>query len=151
MRHLTSVVFLVSLLGAASAVWAGPAEEAAQILHQLTQAYHEGNAEALGGLYASDAVLHSSLSPFRVEGRDAIRALFAGGFRTFPTRALVHRQVSTRVYGGTAVTDAYFSLTIADTKGNARTLHGRGSIISVEDQGQRVIVSHHTSLLPVSP
>jgi uncharacterized protein (TIGR02246 family) len=151
MRRLACGMFFFLLLGGAPAAWAGPAEEAAQILHQWVQAYHQGNAEAVGGLYAPDAVFISALSPFRVEGRDAIRAAYAGGFRTFPTRVLVHRQVSTRAYGGTAVTDTYWSLTVVDAKGNARTYHGRGTIVSEEVQGQRVIVSHHHSLLPASP
>ncbi len=151
MKRVTWVVFLFLLVAVAPAVWAGPAEEAAQISQQWVRAFHEGNAEALSALYATDAVYYPALSPFPLEGRDAIRALFAGVFRTFPTRVLALRQVSTRVYGGTAVTDGYWTLTWADTKGNARTFHGRYSTVSLEVQGQRVIVDHHTSLLPPSP
>lgn len=151
MKCLRWAVFLFLLVGVASAVWAGPAEEAAQMLQQWSQAFHEGNAEALAALYAEDAVYISFLFPFRVEGREAIRATFAGFIRAFPTRALAYRQVSTRVYGGTTVTDMYWSLMWGDAKGNVRTAHGRSSATSVEVQGRRVIVDHHTSLLPPSP
>jgi ketosteroid isomerase-like protein len=87
MRRLTWVLFLFLIFGVAPAVWAGPAEEAAQMAEQWMKAFHEGNVEALSALYAPDAMYYSSLSPFRVEGREAIRTLFAGVFRAFPTRS----------------------------------------------------------------
>ncbi len=151
MKRPAWVLFLFLVFGMAPAAWAGPAEEAAQMAEQWMKAFHEGNAEALSALYAPDAVYYSSFSPFRVEGREAIRALFAGVFRPFPTRALVKRHFAVRVYDGAMIRNYYWTLTWGNSsKGNLKTYHGRSSIVYMEVQGRRMIVDHHTSLLPVS-
>ena len=61
-------------------VSAGPIEDSAQLTQEWVKAFHEGNAEALSALFALDGVYISWASPFRSEGRDAIRATFAGFF-----------------------------------------------------------------------
>ncbi len=128
--------------------WAGPAEDSAQLGDQWIKAFVEGNAEALANLYARDASFWGFLGPFRFEGRDAIRATYAGLFKTFPIRAVVKRYFYVQVYDSTVVRNYYFTMTLGDSKGNVKNYHGRSNIVYMVVDGQRVIVTHHTSLLP---
>lgn len=84
-------------------VLAGPIEESVQMSREWAKAFNEGNAEALSSLYASDAVYTSWASPFPTEGRNALRAMFAGFFRAYPTRFIAIRDVSRRAYGDTVI------------------------------------------------
>ncbi len=130
--------------------WAGPAEESAQLGDQWIKAFVEGNAEAIANLYAKDASFWGFLGPFRVEGRDAIRAMYAGLFKTFTIRAVVKRYFYVQVYDNTVVRNYYFTMTLGDSKGNVKNYHGRSNIVYMVVDGHRVIVTHHTSLLPPS-
>jgi len=132
----------------ATAVWAGPAEEAAQMADKWFKAFYDGDAEAMSTLYAKDASFFAFLSPFRVEGKEGIRASFAGLFKSFPTRALVKRHFYVQVYDTTVVRTYYFTMTLGDAKGNIKSYHGRADIVYMIVDGQRVIVTHHSSLLP---
>jgi hypothetical protein len=127
---------------------AGPAEDSAQMGDLWIKAFLEGNVEVMGSLYARDASFYAFLSPFRVEGREAIRATFAGLFKAFPMRAIVKRHFYVQVYDTTVVRSYYFTMTLGDAKGNVKSYHGRANIVYMVLEGQRVIVTHHASLLP---
>ncbi len=138
------------LIGTISMTWAGPAEDTAQMAEQWFKYFVEGNAEALSALYAKDASYWSFLGPFRTEGREAMRALFAGFFRAYPTRTYVKRYFYVQVYDTTVVRTYYFTIMAVDSKGNAKSWHGRANVVYMVVDGQRLIVTHHTSLLPSS-
>lgn len=138
------------IVGVVPGALAGPAEETAQMAEQWFKYFVEGNAEALSSLYAKDASYWSFLSPFRTEGREAMRALFAGFFRAYPTRTYVKRYFYVQVYDTTVVRTYYFTIMAVDSKGNAKSWHGRANVVYMVVDGQRVIVTHHTSLLPPS-
>jgi uncharacterized protein (TIGR02246 family) len=134
MRKIGGLLMLL-LLGVVSSAWAGPAEDIAQIDQQA--------------LYADDAVSTAAVSPFRLEGKEALQANYAGTFQTFPTRRFLVRQTAIRVYGGDAgVLNRYFTLTLVDRAGNASTLHGRQSVTFVKLGTQWRIADVHTSRLP---
>ncbi len=145
---LVALVIGLLIVGVVPGALAGPAEESAQLGDQWIKVFVEGNAEALANLYAHDASFWGFLGPFRVEGRDAIRATYAGLFKTFPIRAVVKRYFYVQVYDNTVVRNYYFTMTLGDSKGNVRNYHGRANIVYIVVDGQRVIVTHHTSLLP---
>jgi len=109
--------------------WAGPAEEAAQMADKWFKAFYDGDAEAMSSLYAKDASFFGFLNPFRIEGREGIRASFAGLFKSFPTRALVKRHFYVQVYDTTVVRTYYFTMTLGDAKGNIKSYHGRADIV----------------------
>jgi hypothetical protein len=134
--------------GAVPSAPAGPAEESAQMGDLWIKAFLEGNVEVMGSLYARDASFYGFLSPFRVDGRDAIRATFAGLFKAFPTRAIVKRHFYVQVYDTTVVRSYYFTMTLGDAKGNVKSYHGRANIVYMVLEGQRVIVTHHAAVLP---
>jgi uncharacterized protein (TIGR02246 family) len=138
-----------SVTGPTSAVLAGPAEESAQMGDQWIKAFLEGNADTLSGLYAKDASLYTFMSPFLVQGRDAIRGSFAGLFKAYPVRAITKRHFNAQIYDSTVVRTYYFTMTLGDSKGNIKNYHGRANIVYMMVDGQRVIVTHHSSLLPL--
>ena len=115
---------------------------------QWVKAFVEGNVEAMANLYARDASFWGFLGPFRVEGRNAIRATFEGLFKTFPKRAVVKRYFYVQVYDSTVVRTYYFTMTLGYAIGNVKNHHGRANIVYMVVDGQRVIVTHHASLLP---
>jgi uncharacterized protein (TIGR02246 family) len=131
-------------------VSAGPIEEATQLLEQWLKAFHEGNADVLSATYARDAVYTSWAGPFPAQGREAIRAMYAGFFRAFPTRSIVLRDESRRVYGDTVVYNANWTLIYVDAKGTIKTVYGRSSAVNIVTEGRRLIVDQHTSLFPTA-
>lgn len=153
-RWVVALVEACSLLalGVVSAAWAGAEEEVAQVVAQRLQAFNEGNLEAYMATWADNGVNTAALSPFRIEGMEALRAYYAGIFQTFPTRRFIPRQRSIRVYHGTtAVVNQYYTLTLVDRAGKATTSHGRFSNTWVKLGDKWVTVDQHVSSLPASP
>ncbi len=152
MKRLSWFFLLLLLLAMAPVAWAGPAEEIDQVRKQRIQAFHEGNLEAFMATYADNAVLTPSLSPFRIEGKEAIRDTIAGLFQAFPTRKGVLRQYSIRVYGDTTgVVNAYEAVTYVDRDGKVTTHYLRESWTYVKLGDRWLVVDHHVSRLPASP
>jgi len=150
-RGFLAVVVIASwLLVLTPLVFAGPIEESNQLLEQWLKAFHEGNAEALSATYARDGVYISWAGPFPVAGREAIRATYAGFFRAFPTRSIVLRDESSRVYGDTVIYNANWTLIYVDAKGTIKTVYGRSSSANTIVEGRRLIVDQNTSLLPIA-
>lgn len=152
MKLITSFFLLLLVFGVNPSAWAGAEEEVAQIVAQRNQFFNEGNLEAYMAGWADNGVYTPSLSPFRIEGKEALRAFYTGVFQTFPTRRFIVRQRSIRVYGGTtAVANMYFTLILVDREGKARTTHGRFSGTYVKLGDRWLAVDTHTSSLPASP
>ncbi len=129
---------------------AGSIEESAQLVQEWVKAFHEGNAEALSATFAKDGVYISWAGPFPVEGREAIRATFAGFFRAFPIRQLILRDESRKVYGVTVIYNCNWTLIYGDGKGPIKTVYGRTSSANAVVEGKRLILLQATSLLPVA-
>ena len=151
MKRMTFFLLLFLVLGIAPAIWAAAEDEVAQVTAQRIQAFNEGNLEAFMATWADNATWFSVASPFRVEGKEAIRAGFAGLFQNFPTRRYVGRQESIRVYGDTtAVATSHFTLVLVDRAGKATTTHGRISVTYVKLGGKWMVVDQHASAIPAS-
>ena len=146
----TFLVSLLVVLAIASVAWAaGEEEEVARVIVQRVQAFNEGNIEAFTATFADNAAVTPPGSPFRIEGKDALRAYYAGLFQAFPTRRFVARQGSIRVYGGTtAVTNAYYTLTLVDRAGKVTTIHGRINVTYVKVGDRWLTVDQHASAVP---
>jgi uncharacterized protein (TIGR02246 family) len=140
------------VIGVAAESWAGPAEEVAQIAAPRTQVFEEGTADAYSAVFADNAVLTSSLSAFRVEGKEAIRAYFAELFQLYPKRRLLVRQPATRAYNEDLVAqNSYSVLYLTDQKGQLIALQIRSSVIWGKISGRWQIVDQHVSRLPEVP
>ncbi len=147
----TSIASLSTLivLSTASLVWAGPAEEVALVSAPRLQALQEGNADAYAAAFADNAIFHSSFSPFRIEGKEAIRAFFAELFQLYPKRRTAIRHPTVRVYGDNLVIqNAYAILNWTDEEGEVETYGIRYSIVWAKIGGRWQIVDQHTARLP---
>jgi len=72
-----------------------------------------------------DAAVTGPASPFRIEGKEALKAYYSDLFQAFPTVRVAVRQRSVRIYGDTAVINTYYTLTQVDREGKVTTTHGR--------------------------
>ena len=139
------------LLGVASTASAGAHDEVLQVAAAREQAVHDGNLEAFMAWFAEDAAVTPPASPFRIEGKDALKAYYAGLFQAFPTIRFVPRQRSIRVYGTTAVINTYYTLTLVDRGGKVTTTQGRLTVTHVKMGDRWLVVDQHSSLVPSSP
>ena len=150
MKHsITMTAAVLVLLGSAPA-WAGPIEEVAELTAKRGQAFSEGNADVYVADYADDAVFTSSRATFRIEGRPAIRAFFAGLFQTYPQRRSVPRQLTSRVYANdtVVVVDGYADQVWVDRSGQTTTPAIRTSSTWVKIGGKWLTVDTHLSRVP---
>ena len=150
MKRMMSVFVLLLLLATVAPAWAGPAEEVGALIQQRSKIFSEGNIDAWMAAYADNAILTSLTNPFRIEGKDAIRAFYTAPFQNNPTRSTAARQLSIRVYGNdtTVVTNQYTQSNFVDQKGQATNLYFRNTATWVKMGGQWRIVDAHNSKLP---
>ena len=147
-RFMAGTAFLL-LVAAGGASWAGPAEEVAQIAAPRLKALYAGDIDAYVDAYADNAVFFSSFSPFRIEGKDAIRAFFSQLVQMYPKRQVFIRQPMARVYNDNLVIQtSYAVLNWINAKGEYEVYDTRGSTVWAKVDGQWKIVDQHLSRLP---
>ena len=145
---LTTLSSFVTIAISASA-WAGPIEEVAEVAKPRQSAFAQGSVEGFTAAFADNAVLHSSFSPFRVEGKEAIRAYVSQLFQMNPKRSFSVRQPTARAYGDDLVVqDAYSVIYVADERGESRVYDTRANTIWKKIDGRWQIISQHISRLP---
>jgi uncharacterized protein (TIGR02246 family) len=146
-NSIKPIIYLIVLLGVTPAAWAGAAEEVAAIGQQNVAAFEKGDIDTFIVGFADNAVWTPSVQAFRVEGKAAIKDYFSALFQTYPTRHIVFRQGSTRVYANdtVVVTDAYSTLTLTDKSGNVSVHNLRNSTTWLKMENQWRIVDNHTS------
>jgi len=151
MKQLVARLFILVFTGICAEVWAGPAEEVLQIAGQRTKALEEGNIDAYMAAFADNAVFHSALSPFRIEGKEAIRGYFVELFQLYPKRRVLPRQSAVRAYNDDLVIqNGYTALYLTDQKGEVSAYALRTSVIWAKIGGRWQIVDQHGSRLPVT-
>jgi len=151
-RATLAMTTLLVLLGVTPA-WAGAVDEVAELIAKRAQAFNEGNPDAYAADFADDAVFTSSRAAFRIEGKQAIRAFFAGLFQTFPQRRSVGRQVMSRVYGNDTivVVNGYADQSWVDKNGQTTTPATRSSTTWAKIGGKWLTVDFHVSKVPGTP
>jgi uncharacterized protein (TIGR02246 family) len=140
-----------TMTGFPSTASAGAHDEVVRVATVREQAFHDGNLEALMAWFADDAVVTGPASPFRIEGKEALRAYYADLFHAFPTIRVSVRQRSVRVYDTTAVINTYYTLTQVDRGGKVTTTHGRLNVTHVKIGDRWLVVDQHSSLVPPGP
>lgn len=149
MRHLVArlVIPVVVLMG--THAFAGAREEVTAAQEQAIKVFNGRSADAIAALYAVDGVFISARYPFRIEGRDAIRAFWNNTLQAFQTVRLVLRQPETRLYGDNVAVEAgYFTFVGIDNAGKALVVNGRYAATWAKISGNWLIVSDHASMLP---
>jgi uncharacterized protein (TIGR02246 family) len=141
------IIYLVALLGVTPAAWAGAAEEVAAVGQQTVGAFEKGDIDTFIAGWADNVVFTPSVQAFRVESKAAIKSYVSELFETYPTRHVVFRQGSTRVYANDTivVTNAYSTLTLTDKSGNVSVHNLRNSTTWLKMDNQWRIVDNHIS------
>jgi uncharacterized protein (TIGR02246 family) len=149
MTRTIPMLAAVTLLGLSPVLWAGPVEEVAEIAKPRVRMLEEGNLDGYMAAFADSAVFQSALSPFRIEGKEAIRAHFAQVFEQYPKRRILPRQPARRAYGDDLVVqNGYAVLYLTDQDDEVQTVFTRSSITWARIGGRWQIVDQHTSRLP---
>ena len=150
MKPRQSLLVLLLLLGVGAPVWAGPAEEFADFTRQRAESIAGRQLEPFMATYADNAILTSALSPFRIEGKQAIQAYFAALFETYPTIRVVSRQPAVRFFndGSVAVANQYSVITFVDRHGVVANRPIRSSMTVVKQGGNWLVVDQHGSMIP---
>src|SRR5262245_2271543 len=151
-RHLIVAALAAALLLGAGPAFAGPAEEVAELAAKRAKAFSEGNPDAYVADFADNAVFTPSLVAFRIEGKPAIRAFFAGLFQTYPNRQAVGRQVASRVYANdtVVVVNAYTEQTWVDRTGRTTHRSVRTTTVWVKVDGKWLTVEQDVSAVPAT-
>jgi uncharacterized protein (TIGR02246 family) len=150
MKRIIVALSALILLAANAELRAGPIEEVTQIAGPRAQALLDGNVDGYVAAFADSAVFYSALTPFRIEGKEAIRGYFAALFQAYPKRRVTLRQPLMRTYNeGLVIQDAYVELNFTDQKGDTMVASLRLSVIWAKIGGEWQIVDQHGSRLPV--
>jgi uncharacterized protein (TIGR02246 family) len=152
MKRSIAALCALILVVLAAEIWAGPVEEVAQISGPRLKALQEGDVDAYTAAFADNAVFNSSLSAFRIEGKEAIRAYFTELFQMYPRRRVFVRQQAMRAYNDDLViSNSYAVLNVTDQQGKVTAFPLRSSVAWAKLGGRWQIVDQHTSRLPVAP
>ena len=151
MKQSITALFAVMVVGFTAEPWAGPVEEVVQIAGPRVQALEQGNVDAYVAAYADNAVFQSSLTAFRIEGKEAIRTYFTELFQLYPKRRVLPRQPTVRAYNDDLVIqNGYSVLYLTNQNGQVSTYHTRSSVTWAKTGGRWQIVDQHTSRLPIA-
>ena len=146
MQRFTAALAVLFLMGFVSSSMAGPAEDVAQLAAARGQAFEQGMVEAYTADVAENAVLTSSLSALRIEGKAAIQAFYVELFKLYPKRHTFARQPMMRVYNDDLVVqNTYFALDLTNQKGDVSMLTLRSSTTWAKLSGRWQIVDNHVS------
>jgi uncharacterized protein (TIGR02246 family) len=129
--------------------WAGPKEDAFQVVEQFKKAFDASDVEGVVKLFAPDAVFLGTVSPILVTKTEQIDKYFQG-LRQFTPRSITIEEYATIAISENAVLFAGMD-TFSQTKdGNVIKTPARFTmLITKTDQGWRI--SHfHSSLRPAS-
>ena len=149
--NIKSLLVVPFVCAFASAVWAGPIEEVAAVAKQRAQAFNEQNLEAYVATFADNAVYTPPRSPFRIEGKDAIKAFYTGVFQQFPKTKVSGRQTSMRAYGDSfVISNGYLDVTLTDRNGHANDFAFRTNQVWAKIDGKWLVVDQHNSKVPAS-
>lgn len=149
---LKNLIALMIALTIASPARADSIAEVADIATPRLGMLERGDIGGYVAAFAENAVFHSALSPFRVEGRSAIRAMFVTLTENYPRRRVLVRQPVMRAYGDNVVVqNAYSVLYLTTQVGNIEVVPSRSSTTWVKLEGRWQIVDQHVSPLPRTP
>ena len=147
MRKSILVLSVFAFIGLTERAWAGPAEEVAQIAGPRGQAFEQGNAEAYSAAFADNAVLTSSLSAYRIEGKDAIQAYFVQLFQLYPGRRLFSRQPVIRAYGDNLVIQNAYNVLYVTDQARGKGHAADAALERGMDQGRRPLADRRPARL----
>ena len=131
---------LIALL--AFPAWAGPAEEAVDVVDQWAATYSANDRNALAKLYAPDALLLGTTDPLATRGSEAIHDYFSALDKGGRRNTIQEKNVI--VLGDDAVAVAGF-YDFARQEQNYEARPSRFTFVVAKRDGKWLIVHHHSS------
>jgi uncharacterized protein (TIGR02246 family) len=138
----------VALLGSISAAFAGPKEDALQVLDKWVKAFTDSDVDAIVSLYAPDALFVGTGSKAVVTQPEGIRKYFEAALLTNRPRG-----ATLNSYEAMPLSDAAFVITGLDTvtqvkDGNPTSAAGRVTFVVAKRGPDWQIVHFHRSAMP---
>ena len=109
-----------------------------------------GNPDAMAKFYAPDAVLLPTLSPkILVNTNNGLNDYFVD-FTSKKNIKCETNKIIVQSYKDIAVSNGLYTFTYVEKNGKTKTLPARFTFVYKKYDGNWLIVSHHSSLLPLS-
>ena len=146
MRNLK--ILCLSFILLASSAFAGPKEDAFQVVERWAKAFTEADVDTIVSLYASDAVFMGTGSKAIVTQPEEIKKYFQGAL--LGNRRFVATFVESTV---TSVSETAFVVTALDkiavtVDGKTQDVFGRVTFVVIKRESGWKIVSFHRSAMP---
>ena len=129
---------------------AEPKDDVAAASMKWGEALGRNDPDVVLPFYANDAVLWGTISPTVRSTPSALREYFVNAFKALPGLKVAFGEQLIRVYGDTAVNTGYYTFSF-HRDGEPRTLPARYSLTYVKQNGNWLIVDHHSSAMPQPP
>ncbi len=146
--HMSLFLCAVTLLASASTAFAGPKEDALQVMDKWTKAFTESDVDAIVSLYAPDALFIGTGSKAVVSKPEGIRKYFEAALLTNRPRS-----ATLNSYEAMPLADGAFIITGLDTvtqvkDGNPVSAAGRVTFVIAKRGADWQIVHFHRSAMP---
>ena len=139
----------LSILIIGSVARAGPVEEVQEVVKQRGQAYEAGNIDGYMANWADNAVFTPSRLAYRFEGKDAIRAVYAGIFQNTQSRKVFAHHTMYRAFGDNVViANGYQDVVWVDKAGSVTSFNTRNSAVWIKVNGKWLTADYHLSKGP---
>jgi uncharacterized protein (TIGR02246 family) len=145
-KTILGAVLLVLL---STTAFAGPKEEAFQVLEQWTKAFTASDVDAIMKLHASDALFLGTSSQTVVTRTEDIRKYFERALESDMPRGAVFSDYSSMVLSDTAVLFTGLSASSRTREGKTITSEGRATfVIAKRPEGWRIVHFHRSAMPP---
>jgi uncharacterized protein (TIGR02246 family) len=145
-KTILGAVLLVLL---STTAFAGPKEEAFQVLEQWTKAFNASDVDAIVKLHASDALFLGTSSQTVVTRTEDIRKYFERALESDMPRGAVFSDYSSMVLSDTAVLFTGLSASSRTREGKTITSEGRATfVIAKRPEGWRIVHFHRSAMPP---
>jgi uncharacterized protein (TIGR02246 family) len=136
------------MFGLCSVAYAGPKEEALNVLGKWTKAFSDSDVDGIVKLYAPDALFFGTGSQTLSSKPAEIRAYFENALLTNRPRGAVLKESSVTVLSDTAVVVAGLDTVTGVKDGKAYSANGRVTFVVAKRGDVWQIVHFHRSAMP---
>jgi uncharacterized protein (TIGR02246 family) len=109
----------------------------------------KGDPEMITKFYAQDAILLPTLSSRILRNHNGGLNAYFIKFTSSPDIQCKTEQLITQIYGDMAINSGSYDFSFTEKNGKTKTIAARFTFVYKEEDGQWLIVAHHSSILPV--
>jgi uncharacterized protein (TIGR02246 family) len=115
-----------------------------------TVAAAHGDPTSVLKLYAPDAILVATYSPVLLHNADGDLTGYFKKFTSLPEISGTTKDLETRVYGDWAINTGLYTFSYKSLEGDTVSVPARFTFVYHKENGQWLIMDHHSSLVPPS-